>query len=471
MAPKAYIGTLGCKVNQSDSASLAEGLASAGFTVVGAAKDADVCVLNTCCVTNEASRKSGQAIRAAAKASPDAVIAVVGCLSQAERALVEGIAGVDYICGTKDRHFIVGKLAERFGLRPGARAGLGPGGGAGVEPEAGVEPAILATPRSRAFIKVQDGCSQGCSYCIVPTARGEARSADPAWVLSEVARLGEGFRELVFTGIHVSSYGTGAWGAEGFGPGPHGPGGRPAAHGKGTVGLAGLVAMVASASGGFRIRLGSLEPQDVGGGFFDALRATGRVCPHFHIPLQSGCDAVLRRMGRRYDAAGYASVIGAARAAFPDCSITTDLMVGFPGEGEAEFAESARFTESMGFMRVHAFRYSPKGGTPAAGYPGQVGGPTKRLRLREIQGIGGRSFEGYAAGRIGRDAEVLLESASGDPADAPTGPGAKTSATLWEGYTGDYLRVYAHGPADLAGRLAKVRLTSRYKDGLYGAIL
>ncbi|HHW15551.1 MAG TPA: tRNA (N(6)-L-threonylcarbamoyladenosine(37)-C(2))-methylthiotransferase MtaB, partial [Firmicutes bacterium] len=385
MAPTIAFHTLGCKVNQYDTGSVAALFREAGYEVVDFSSPADVYVVNTCTVTGLGEKKSRQMLRRARRQNPRAVVVALGCYAQTAPSEVAGIPGVDLVVGTAGRRELVRLVDEARRHRSAASVPESDGRGPG---DAGGGPAAVAVEeygrtaafeelgtgavveRTRATVKVQEGCRQFCSYCKVPYARGPERSRPPAAVLAEVERLvAAGFSEVVLTGIHLGSYGRDledcpAWD------------------------LARLAARVAGVPGLARLRLSSVEPTDVTDELIALVRENPVLCRHFHLPLQSGDDAILRRMNRRYTTAEYARVAERIRAAVPEVAVTTDLIAGFPGETEESFARTLAFVQEMAFSRLHVFPYSRRRGTPAAAFPAQVPAPVKRARVDRLIALG-----------------------------------------------------------------------------------
>jgi len=364
---KVYLASLGCKLNQSEIEALAREFIAVGHQVVGASDEAALCVVNTCTVTHIAARKSRQLIRRLHRANPQARIIVTGCYAEMSPEEIEGIEGVDLVVGNEDKERLVGMV-----------------GGARVSPSP--IPYPLFPNRTRAFVKIQDGCDNACTYCIVTIARGRQRSRPPAEVLAEIrARVAAGYKEAVLTGVHIGAYGQDI----------------------GTS-LFDLVEEILRETDVPRLRLSSIEPWDLDPALL-GLWHDRRLCRHLHLPLQSGCDATLRRMGRRYNAAQYAEKVRMAKEAIPDLAVTTDIIVGFPGETEAEFEESYCFVEAMGFARAHVFKYSPRPGTAAAAMPHQVPQEVKVARSEAMIELAKQSSERFRQGFLGRTMGVLWE--------------------------------------------------------------
>lgn len=410
--------TLGCKVNQYDSQAMLEAFLAAGYKQAGFEEIADVYVVNTCTVTGAGDQKSMRAVRGALRRNPEAAVVVAGCLAQ--RAAGELLLpGVRLVLGTQNRAEVV-TLLERA---------LASGKALVAVDELTAAPferlAVTAREgRTRALLKIQEGCDSRCSYCAVPDVRGPVRSRRLEDVRAEALRLAEaGYTEIVLAGIHLTSYG------------------------KDMAGGASLIDAIRAAHAAEavrRVRLGSLEPRVVTPAFVEALGALPKVCPHFHLALQSGSDAVLSRMRRRYTLAEFLRACAALRAAFPLAAITTDVMTGFPGETEEEFAQTRRAIEAAGFARVHVFPYSERAGTPAAGLPFPVPRAVREERARALIAQGKASQAAYLRGLLGSVQEVLLE--------APDGAGHML------GYTPQYVRASAPGGAP--GEIHRVRLTA-----------
>ena len=377
--------TLGCKVNQFETGALERLLITRGHTVTSWANPADAYVINTCTVTAVSDKKSRQAIRGVRRKYPDAVVAVCGCLGQAAPGVLLSL-GADLVAGTGDRLEFINLLEQtvRSDGRPRA-----------VVVDAAAHktferlPAGSSSGRTRALLKVQDGCQNQCAYCVIPQVRGPERSLPPEEAAGEAARLAaEGYREIVITGIEISSYGCDL---------------------ECDIDLIGLVERVCRAARGARVRLGSLAPSAVTRAFAERLPSLPNLCPHFHLSLQSGCDDTLARMRRRYDTARYFEVLSLLRGAFPDCAVTTDLIVGFPGETEEEFAQSLLFAERCAFADMHVFPYSRRAGTPAASFSCQISRADKKIRAARADKLAAQMAQTFARRCVGRVFEVLFE--------------------------------------------------------------
>jgi threonylcarbamoyladenosine tRNA methylthiotransferase MtaB len=432
---KVYLQSLGCKLNQSELESLACRFVQAGHTVVDTVREADLCVLNTCAVTHTAVGKSRQAIRRLRRANSDARLAVTGCYAQMWPQEIPGLGSVDLIVGNEDKEQLVELAEKELGLK-----GQGSGRAWDLFP---VSRLPIPQARTRAFVKIQDGCDNYCTYCIVRVARGGQRSRPQRDVLAEVeARVAAGYQEVVLTGVHIGAYGRDS--------------GR-----QGDVSLWGLVEAILMRTHVRRLRLSSIEPWDLDLAYL-RLWEDSRLCRHLHLPLQSGCDATLQRMGRSYTAGRFAALVEAARKAISDVAITTDVIVGFPGESEAEFNESLRFVKAMDFARTHVFKYSARPGTPAATVPDQVPPLVKKARSRTMVEAGRHSAEAFRRAFLGRTLEVLWEGQK-------KGSESEQKA-LWSGLTDNYLRVRTQEGRDLSNTITRTKLVALTGDGMWGEV-
>lgn len=426
---KIAIYTLGCKVNQYETQAMEQILTRRGHTIVPFEGEADAYVINSCTVTAVSDKKSRQAVRQARRRAPDAVVAVCGCYPQVSLEEARKL-DADLIGGSGDREEFL-RLLEQLSRGKEQAASVDDAlSRRGFErlPAGGLE------GRTRAMLKIEDGCVNFCSYCIIPYARGPVRSLPPEEAEAEARRLArEGYRELVLTGIEISSYGRDL---------PD----KPA--------LAELVERVCAAAPGVRVRLGSLEPRTVTEDFCRRLAALSNLCPQFHLSLQSGCDATLRRMNRKYDTARYLESVTLLRRYFPNPGITTDLIVGFPGETEEEFRQTLEFLRACAFTAMHVFPYSRRTGTPAAGMPGQISNAEKADRAHRAGEAAAAMHRAWLAAQIGREAEVLLE---------------EEKDGTWRGFTPEYAEVRVPGK-DLHNRLCRVKLTAAGADCLYGEL-
>ena len=441
---QAAIHTLGCKVNQYETAALEGLLRERGHQLVPFEGVADAYIINTCTVTAVSDKKSRQAIRQAQKRSPHAVVAVCGCYAQTSPEAVAEL-GVDLVAGSADRVKFVSDLEDLVGKRmPHQEAGCD-GGGTAAPPVLTVDDIMthrIFEPltadglegRTRAYLKIEDGCVNFCSYCIIPYARGPVRSLALADAVAQAERLAsEGYKELVLTGIEISS-----WGSD---------------FRDGTV-LADLIEAVCAAAPGLRVRLGSLEPRTVTAEFCQRVSRHPNLCPHFHLSMQSGCDTVLKRMNRKYDTARYYESVKLLREYFGDPGITTDLIVGFPGETEEEFEATLAFLEKCVFSAMHIFPYSRRTGTPAAKFSDQVLNAVKEERARRAAALASKLEEAYLDRWVGQTIPVLFE-------DEKEG--------LWRGHTPNYIEVRALG-ADLHNQIYSVQMESAHGTYLTGRI-
>lgn len=383
---KAALHNLGCKVNSYETEAMQQLLEAAGYQIVDFEEKADVYIINTCSVTNVADKKSRQMLHRAKAKNPEALVVAAGCYAQAAGEKLLEDTAIDLVIGNNKKAELVQLLEERLAGREPQDAV--------IDISAAQEYEALHIERqadhTRAFIKVQDGCNQFCSYCIIPYTRGRVRSRRPEDVEEEVRTLAEkGYQEIVLTGIHLSSYGTD------FKEEPQD--------------LLELTKRLHQIPGVKRIRFGSLEPRLITEEFVRELSAMEKICPHFHLSLQSGCDATLKRMNRHYTCEDYLCRCGILRKYFRDPAITTDVIVGFPGETDEEFAETKKFLETVHFYEMHVFKYSRRAGTRADRMPDQVPEPVKTKRSAELLSLEKEMSKAYRASFLGRETEVLLE--------------------------------------------------------------
>ena len=402
---KAALHNLGCKVNAYETEAMQEMLEQAGYEIVPFKEGADVYVINTCTVTNIADRKSRQMLHRARKMNPDAIVVAAGCYVQAQDK--NGVVDpcIDIVLGNNKKKDLIRALEEyqdAHGMKDVED----------ISRTKEYESLHLTKPgdHTRAYIKVQDGCNQFCTYCIIPYARGRVRSRETEDVLEEVKTLaGNGYKEVVLTGIHLSSYGIDFDGER---------------H------LLDLIQAVHGIDGIERIRLGSLEPGIITEEFAKAISELPKMCPHFHLSLQSGCDATLKRMNRRYTSAEYAERCRILRKYFENPALTTDVIVGFPGETEEEFEESRAFVDSIDFYETHIFKYSRREGTKAAVMENQVSEQIKAERSNVLIELGEKKRKAYEESFIGKEVEVLVEE------DAEI-----DGKTVQTGYTKEYMKI------------------------------
>ena len=427
--------TLGCKVNQSDTASMERLFREAGYEIVDFAEKADIYLINTCVVTNMGQRKSRQMIHRAIRKNPNAFIVVSGCYPQTAAEEVKAIQGVDLIIGNQDRAAVV-TLVEAAATEQSIDAYDNV---KKLSAQTAFEElsADCETEKTRAFLKIQEGCNQFCTYCIIPYARGPLRSRSLENIKDEVEKLvAAGFSEVVLIGIHLGAYGKEL---------------------KNGTSLTDAVKAALAVTGLARVRLGSLESVEVGEDLLDLMASDERVQRQLHLPLQTGCDDVLKSMHRPYDTKIFAELIQKIRAKLPDVAITTDVIVGFPGETEENFAATKEFVRSCGFSKIHIFPFSPRKGTPAASFSGVVSEKVKQRRAVELAEVDRESQEKYCESMLDKTVTVLFEQESAEG--------------LWEGLSGNYVRVYAKSEDNLSGKIRKITLKDLYKDGMIGEIL
>ena len=423
--------TLGCKVNQYETQALEQLFADRGHTLVPFEGETDVYIVNSCTVTAVSDKKSRQVVRQARKRAPDAVVALCGCYPQTHPGDVAGLP-VDIVAGTGDRLRFVELVEKAYTERQPITALDDAMKRRFFEPL----PAGGLEGRTRAMLKVEDGCVNFCTYCIIPYARGPIRSLPLADAAAQAARLaGEGYRELVLTGIEISSWGRDL---------------------KDGTSLIDLVEAVCAAAPECRVRLGSLEPRTVTEEFCQRAAKLDNLCPHFHLSMQSGCDATLKRMNRKYDTARFFESVGLLREHFQRPAVTTDMIVGFPGETEAEFVQSLDFIRRCDFAAMHIFPYSKRPGTPAAAMPDQVLRAVKEERAHRAAEIAARIEEDYLSQFAGQTVQVLFE---------------EEREGLWRGHTTRYCEVRVPSGENLHNRLCRVSVTGAGDGFLEGKIL
>lgn len=377
--------TLGCKVNQYETDGMIELLKEAGMTAVSFEEKADVYLINTCSVTNMADKKSRQMIHRAKKLNPDAVVIAAGCYVQAAKDKLMEDDRISIIIGNNKKKDIVRILEDYL------QAGVTDEGMLDISAEKEYEPLTINSTleHTRAYVKIQDGCNQFCSYCIIPYIRGRIRSRDIASIIEEVERLAlTGVKEIVLTGIHISSYGKDK---------------------ENEVGLADVIDAISKIESIKRIRLGSLEPSIITDEFIDRIVDNEKVCPHFHLSLQSGCNTVLKRMNRKYTCEEYFEKCEMLRKAFDRPALTTDVIVGFPGETEEEFRETVDYLTKLNLYEMHIFKFSPRQGTVAAGMKDQVAPEIKNQRSDVLLALSERNKQAYEASFRGENLDVLVE--------------------------------------------------------------
>lgn len=419
--------TLGCKVNQYETEAMRRLMETAGYTTAEYTPTGapDVLVINSCTVTGESDRKLRQLLRRCRREQPHAVLVLTGCMPQAFPEMAEALPEADIVLGNAARRALPEHIAAYLQHRQ--RIVDIPAHDARLEPLS----IDRFEGRTRAFVKIQDGCNRFCSYCIIPYARGRVRSRSPEDIRRELEVLADkGYKEVVLVGINLTAYGQDTG-----------------------LTIADAVEAACAVPELFRVRLGSLEPDFMTEEILTRLAAQPKLCPQFHVALQSGCDATLKRMNRHYTTAAFAALCARLRQLFPGCALTTDIMVGFPGETEEEFAQSVTFARQIGFSRAHVFAYSRRPGTVADKMPGQLSNAVKAQRSRRMIDACAASAATYAAAYVGQTVEVLLET--------PTGDGTVT------GHTATYLTV--HTTTDRpSGSLISARITGADGDTLRG---
>ena len=428
---KAALHNLGCKVNAYETEAMQQILEEAGYEIVPFSEYADVYVINTCSVTNMADRKSRQMLHRAKKQNPDAIVVGAGCYVQTKEAQALVDESIDIVIGNNKKHELVPLLREY----EASHRKMACVADINHEKQAYEELSLSRTAEhTRAFIKVQDGCNQFCTYCIIPFARGRVRSRELPDVLQEIRTLAKsGYREVVLTGIHLSSYGV--------------DNGESLLH---------LIEAVHELEGIERIRLGSLEPRIVTDAFAKRLSELPKICPHFHLSLQSGCDTVLSRMNRRYDTAEYEVGCALLRRYFEHPAITTDVIVGFPGETDEEFETTERYLERIHFYEMHIFQYSRREGTKAAAMPDQVPETVKKERSEKLLALGHKMSEEFRRYYLGRQVTALLEEEF-----------FHDGKRYYTGYTKEYVKVAVETEKDLSNTFVTGTLKTQLTEDIY----
>jgi threonylcarbamoyladenosine tRNA methylthiotransferase MtaB len=432
--PSVAIHTHGCKLNQADSSRLARQFLAAGYRLVDSATDADVFVLNTCTVTATADARARQALRTARRKNPNAIIVATGCYSQRAAQELHRLDVVSLVVGNTGKSELVSLVStlSQGQYRPDGEGGVP----ARQTPQTG-KSVSRNWGRIRAMIKIQEGCNQACAYCIVPKVRGRERSIPPDSLIEQVNQhVAEGGQEVVLTGTQLGTYGIDL-------PGTN---------------LSNLLKRLLDESQVTRLRVSSLQPQEITPELLD-LWQDHRLCPHFHVPLQAGCDRILKAMRRRYDTAQFAQTTGLIRRTLPDAAITTDLIVGFPGEGEAEFRESLQFADSVGFSNMHVFPYSRRPGTSAAHLENPVPEADKSERMSAMLAMSRRNFLAFREQQLGTVRPVLWQSSS-----------IRRGETWWSGLTDNYVRVSARSEQDLRNTITLACLDGMEEDTVLAEI-
>lgn len=423
--------TLGCKVNQYESQAMVEALRNSGFEIVSSDSEADVYIVNSCTVTSESDRKTKQAVRHFKRLHPDSVVVLTGCMPQSYPQIASELNEADIVLGNASNDRLVESILEFLSTRNRVLSMCSHFTGEKFQ-EMGISG---FSDRTRAFVKIQDGCNRFCSYCIIPAARGRVRSRSTAGLKAELERLAaSGYVEAVLVGINLSAYGQ-----------------------DNGLTICDAVHTACSVDGILRVRLGSLEPDHITDEVISRLAQEPKLCPQFHISLQSGCDETLKRMNRHYTSSEYSELCGKLREHFRNCSITTDIMVGFPGETEDEFDRSLRFVEKTGFARAHIFPYSIRSGTKAAIMPDQISNSVKSQRVKLMSEVTSRTRTDFLKSQIGGTYEVLFET--------------ETPQSEYVGYTANYTHVRVSSPIDITRKLCRVKITGVDNDFCRGVII
>lgn len=425
---KAAFYTLGCKVNQYDTQMMSEKLQKAGFEICSFDEDADIYIINTCTVTQISDKKSRNTISKARRANPDSIIVVCGCFSQVSPAEAAAIDGVDIVLGTRNRADIVYYI--NLFLKNGKQI-------IDVESKSSIESENITdfSEKTRAIIKIEDGCRNFCSYCLIPFARGKIISKPLEQITEEAkALVKNGYKEIVLTGIHLSSYGKDLESGD----------------------LSDAIIAVSEIDGVERIRLGSLEPRIITPEFVEKIKNNKKLCPSFHLSLQSGCDNTLKAMNRKYTAEEYADVVKLLRDNISDCAFTTDVIVGFPGETDEDFKASEEFVDKIAFSKVHIFPYSKRRGTKAATMPNQITKQVKKEREAVLQAIEKKNRTDFMDSFKDKTVEILVE---------------RCVDGVCNGFTNNYIQTIFDGDASLCNTMVKVHITNSDENNLYGIIV
>ncbi|MHB8104281.1 MAG: tRNA (N(6)-L-threonylcarbamoyladenosine(37)-C(2))-methylthiotransferase MtaB [Dehalococcoidales bacterium] len=413
--PTVALDSLGCKLNQAEIQSLARQLEAAGYRLVDADAKADIYILNTCSVTHVADRKSRHLLRLARRRNPTARLVAIGCYAQRAPAELAKIEGVELVLGNDRKMNLLNLLADSVSRRQAAPVPSGPN----------------AVRRTRAFLKIQDGCKNFCAYCIVPFVRKREQNVAADSILALVKGLvANSYREVVLTGTEIGGYKSS------------------------DVNLTGLIKRILAETPLPRLRLSSLQPHQIFPEFIE-LWGNLRLCPHFHLSLQSGSDAVLKRMKRRYSVDDYRNAVKLIRDVVPDAAITTDVIVGFPGETDAEFKETLALCREIQFARIHVFPFSPRPGTAAATMPQQISDAVKKERSNKMLALSKDSVKAFQQRFMGKTLDVLWE---------------QESNGVWSGLTGNYIKVYTKSSKALANLILPVKLLKPYRDGVWGEV-
>ncbi len=420
--------TLGCKVNQYETQAMLNQLLQGGFFPCQAGEDADIILLNSCTVTSTSDHKVKQTLHKARREHPHAVIVLTGCMPQAFPELAEDLTDADIVLGNSNRSSLLPHILQYLSTRQRI---------IDIVPHQTKEKFESMSvenfyERTRAFIKIQDGCNRFCSFCIIPYARGRVRSKPLEDLIAEVTQLSEkGYKEIVLTGINLSAFGQDI-----------------------NLHLCDAVEAVCAINGIERVRLGSLEPEQLSKEIIVRLAKQQKLCPQFHLSLQSGCDETLKRMNRHYTTEEYRTIVQNLRSTFDNAAITTDIMVGFPGETEEEFLQSLAFAQEIAFSKVHVFAYSQRPGTKACNAPNQITKKIKETRSKQMIRVTNQTKQAFLNQQCNTTQNVLVE--------------REISANLYEGYTANYTPVQFHSDQNLCGQLVPIHITKANENECYG---
>ena len=420
--------TLGCKVNQYETQAMLNQLLQGGFSACQTGEDADIILLNSCTVTSTSDHKVKQTLHKARREHPHAVIVLTGCMPQAFPELAADLTAADIVLGNSNRSSLLPHILQYLSTRQRI---------IDIVPHQTKEKFESMSvenfyERTRAFIKIQDGCNRFCSYCIIPYARGRVRSKPLDDLIAEVTQLAEkGYKEIVLTGINLSAFGQDI-----------------------NLHLCDAVEAVCAINGIERVRLGSLEPEQLSEDVIIRLSKQQKLCPQFHLSLQSGCDETLKRMNRHYTTEEYRTIVQNLRNAFDNAAITTDIMVGFPGETEEEFMQSLEFAKEISFSKVHVFAYSQRPGTKACNAPNQITKKVKETRSKQMMHVTNQTKQAFLNQQCGTIQDVLVE--------------REINTNLYEGYTANYTPVQFHSDKNLCGQLVAVHITKANENDCYG---
>lgn len=432
---KVAFHTLGCKVNQYETEAMEELFEKSGYEIVDFSDIADIYVVNTCTVTNIADKKSRQMLSKAKKKNDEAIIIAVGCYAQIAGEKLKANHNIDLVIGSNHKNKVV-ELVESYRLDGSPIQVVDDIGKTTDYEDIWI---TKVSDKTRAYIKIQDGCNQFCSYCIIPYTRGRIRSREMGDIIKEVETLANnGYHEVVLTGIHIASYGKDQ---------------------KGNVTLIELLNRLNAIEGIYRIRLGSLEPNLITADFMSALVELDKVCPHFHLSLQSGCDTVLKRMNRNYSTSEFAGKVALIRKTYPHPSITTDIIVGFPGETVEEFKQTLDFVQAIRFSHIHVFKYSRREGTPAANRNDQVDPAVKAARSQSLIQVQVQILRKFLEEFINKTSQVLYEDKS-----------VVRDKSYYYGYTDNYIKVKVVCDADIQNKLLPTRIVDTHEDMLIGVL-